>query len=110
MIITQLPNVKEMPYFISNVLALMTCLPMAMGILVFGKTFSRLFENKLLISIGTISYEIYLIQTFTLSLIKLSIISICVFIIITYMFARILNIGIRKVKNDRLNSNYINKK
>lgn len=110
MVITQLTIVKELPYAISNILALTTCLPMAVSILMFGKNFSYFFENRSLIAIGTISYEIYLVHAFTLNLIKSSIISICIFVGITYAIAYILHMGIRKVKNDRLNSSYINKK
>ena len=90
--------VKEMPYIISNTLALMTCLPIAIGILAFGKNFGVFFENRILMLIGMISYEIYLIHAFTLSIIKTSIINILIFIIITYVFAYILHIGIDKVK------------
>ena len=62
MAITQLHAVKNLPYIVSNVMALLTCLPMAIGIMVFGKSFSGLFENKMLATTGMISYEIYLVH------------------------------------------------
>ena len=110
MAITQLNVVKNLPYLVSNEMALLTCLPMAIGIMVFGKSFSGLFENKMLSMTGMISYEIYLVHAFTLGIVKPSIVSVFVFVVVTYIFAYILHIGIRKIKNDRFNSSYTNKK
>ena len=76
MVITQLNAVKSLPYIVSNAMALLTCLPMAIGIMAFGKSFNGIFENKMLSVTGMISYEIYLVHTFTLGIIKLSIISV----------------------------------
>lgn len=83
---------------------------MAIGILIFGKSFSELFENNMLEVTGVISYEIYLVHAFTLGLMKQSIISVFIFVIVTYILAYVLNLGMKKVKNDRFNSSYINKK
>lgn len=110
MAVTQLNVVKNLPYLVSNAMALLTCLPMAIGIMVFGKSFSGLFENKRLATIGMISYEIYLVHAFTLGIVKPSIISVLVFVVVTYIFAYILHLGIRKIKNDRFNSSYTDKK
>ncbi len=110
MAITQLNVVKNLPYLVSNAMALLTCLPMAIGIMVLGKSFSGLFENKMLAVTGKISYEIYLIHAFTLGIVKPSIVSVFVFVVVTYIFAYILHIGIRKINNDRFNSSYTNKK
>ena len=67
-------------------------------IIVFGKLFSGLFENKMLATTGMISYEIYLVHAFTLGMIKQSIISVFIIAVVTYVLAYILNIGMRKVK------------
>lgn len=83
---------------------------MAIGILAFGKVFSKLFENKMLLMVGEISYEIYLVHAFTLNLVRPSLINILIFIVVTYILAYILHMGMRKVKNDRFNSSYINEK
>lgn len=71
---------------------------MAIGILIFGKSFSELFENNMLEMTGVISYEIYLVHVFTLGMMKQSIISIFIFVIVTYILAYVLNLGMRKVK------------
>lgn len=110
MAITQLNVVKNLPYLVSNAMALLTCLPMAIGIMVFGKSFSKLFENNLLAVTGRVSYEIYLVHAFTLGIIKPSIINVYIFVVVTYVVAYILHIGMRKIKNDRFNGSYINKK
>lgn len=96
--ITQLNVVKSLPYIVSNTMSLLTCLPMAIGILIFGKSFSELFENNMLEMTGVISYEIYLVHVFTLGMMKQSIISIFIFVIVTYILAYVLNLGMRKVK------------
>ena len=57
-----------------------------------------------------ILYEIYLAHAFTLGIVKTSIISVFIFTVVTYVLAYILHIGMRKVKNDRFNSSYTNKK
>ena len=76
MAVTQLNVVKSLPYLVSNAMALLTCLPMAIAIMAFGKSFSGLFENKMLAMTGMISYEIYLVHAFTLGIVKPSIISV----------------------------------
>lgn len=110
MAVTQLNVVKNLPYLVSNAMALLTCLPVAVGIMVFGKSFGGLFENKMLAVTGKISYEIYLVHAFTLGMIKPSVVSVIGFVVATYIFAFILHIGIKKVKNDRFNSSYTNEK
>lgn len=109
-VITQLHVVKELPYLVSNMIAILTCLPMAIGILFFGKKFSGFFENKMLLMVGTISYEVYLVHAFTLKLVDMSVMSSLFFIAVTYVCAYILHMGTRKIKNDRFNSSYLNKK
>ena len=98
MAVTQLSVVKNLPYAASNAMALLTCLPMAVSIMVFGKAFGGFLKNRMLERIGTISYEIYLIHAFTLSVVKQSMISLFLFAAVTYGIAYILHIGMRKVK------------
>lgn len=98
MLVTQLQVVKELPYLVSNIMALLTCFPMAIGIMVFGKAFNKLFQNRILAMTGEISYELYLIHAFTLRLIKQSVIRIFIFVVVTYMLAYILHMVMRKVK------------
>jgi len=101
MAITQLNVVKNLPYLVSNAMALLTCLPMAIGIMVFGKSFSVIFENKLLTMIGIISYEIYLVHAFTLEIIKPSVIAIIAFVVVTTILAYVTNLVIGKIKNGK---------
>ena len=99
MAITQLNVVKNLPYLVSNAMALLTCLPVAIGIMVFGKSFSMIFENKLLAMIGMISYEVYLVHAFTLGIIKPSVIAVLAFVIVTVTLAYIVYRLIEKVKS-----------
>ena len=87
MAITQLEVVKQMPYLLSNLMALMTCFPMAMGLLALGKVYSNVFENRMLSVVGAISYEVYLVHAFTLRVITPSIWSIMILAVITVIMA-----------------------
>lgn len=98
MAITQLHIVKELPYLLSNTMAIFTCLPMAIGILAFGKAFSGFFENKMLLMVGTVSYEIYLVHAFTLNLVKPSIVAVLSFVVTTGILAYIAHFIIGKIK------------
>lgn len=110
MAITQLNVVKNLPYLVSNAMALLTCLPMATGIMVLGKSFSRLFENELLVATGIISYEIYLVHAFTLGMIKPSVVSVIAFVVVTVTLAYATYFTIGKMKNGKLNNYYPHKK
>lgn len=99
MVITQLNAVKSLSYIVSNAMALLTCLPMAIGIMAFGKSFGGLFENTMLAATGTISYEIYLVHVFTLGMIKPSVISVIAFVVVTVTLTCIVYRIIEKVKN-----------
>ncbi len=98
MAITQLNAVKSLPYIVSNVMALLTCLPMAIGIMAFGKLFSELSENKMLAVTGMISYEIYLVHAFTLGMIKPSVVSVLAFVVVTVTLAYVTYFTIGKMK------------
>lgn len=110
MAITQLNAVKSLPYIVSNVMALLTCLPMAIGIMIFGKLFDGLFENKMLAMTGMISYEIYLVHAFTLGMIKPSAISVIAFVVVTVTLAYATYLTIGKIKNGKFNNYYPHKK
>lgn len=109
MAITQLNVVKNLPYLVSNAMALLTCLPMAIGIMVFGKSFSGLFENKMLATTGMISYEIYLVHAFTLGMIKPSVASVIAFVVVTFTLAHATYFTIGKMKNGKFNNYYPHK-
>lgn len=109
MAITQLNVVKNLPYLVSNAMALLTCLPMAIGIMAFGKSFSRIFENELLAATGIVSYEIYLVHAFTLGMIKPSVVSVIAFVVVTVTLAYVTYFTIGKMKNGKFNNYYPHK-
>ena len=98
MVITQLGEVKNLPYLVSNAMALLTCLPLAIGIVAFGKPYIRVFENKMFTVLGEISYEIYLVHAFTLALVMDNFVKIIVFVTATFAIAVIADRIIRKIK------------
>lgn len=87
MAITQLSAVKSLLYILSNVMALFTVLPLAIAIICLVNIFMGLLDNRMLIGIGMISYEIYLVHAFTLGIVKESVLRILVFIVSTYLFS-----------------------
>lgn len=91
-------------------MALLTCLPMAIGIMMFGKSFNGLFENKILKIAGTISYEIYLVHVFTLGIVKPSVIAVIAFVVVTVTLAYLTYFIIGKMKNGKFNNYYPHKK
>lgn len=96
MAITQLNVVKNLPYLVSNA--------MAIGIMAFGKSFSELFENKMLAVAGMISYEIYLVHAFTLGMIKPSVVSVIAFVVVAVTLAYVTYFTIGKMKNGKFNN------
>ncbi len=110
MAVTQLQSIKDLPYLVSNAMALLTCLPMAIGVIAFGKAFSVIVENRMLALTGTISYEIYLVHAFTLRMVEPSIISILVFVVVTVTLSYVTYLTIGKIKNGKFNDYYPHKK
>ena len=107
--ITQLNVIKKLPYLVSNAMALLTCLPVAIGVMVFGKSFSGIFKNKMLAAIGTISYEIYLVHSFTLGMIRSAVIAIIAFMVVTVTLAYATYFMIGNIKNGKFNNHYPHK-
>ena len=97
---TQLETVKQLPYLLSNMMALLTCFPMAIGLLALGKSYGEVFQNRMLIAIGEISYEIYLVHVFILPIINNNILNIISFVFLTVAEAFILHIGIKMKDKD----------
>lgn len=110
MALTQLPMVKALPYLASNTISLLTCFPMAMGIILLGRYFDALFINRMLMVMGQISYEIYLVHAFTLDMIRPSMMNIFMFMVVTFIFSYVLHMMVRKVKYGRPDSGCINQK
>ena len=98
MAITQLQEVKQMPYLLSNLMSLFTCFPMAVGLLAFGKSFGRIFHNRILVVLGSISFEIYLVHAFSLCMVNGRYASLFMFILFTIISALFMNVAIKRVK------------
>ena len=99
MAVTQLEAVKQLPYLLSNLMALLTCFPMAIGLLALGKSYGEVFQNRMLMAIGAISYEIYLVHVFTLPMINSNILNIISFVFLTVAEAFILHISMKMKDN-----------
>lgn len=107
--ITQFSTVKALPYIVSNVLAMGTCFVLALVVLAFGYIFPGVFASRFLFWMGVISYELYLVHAFTLSVVSNKIVSILAFVAVTVVGACFLH-GLMKVSYGRLNSHYSDKK
>ena len=80
--ITQVGAIKAMPYVFSNALSLLTCFPLAVAVIAAAGYLSVLYRNRLLAWIESISYEIYLIHAFTLTLLG-NIVNMFLFAVVT---------------------------
>lgn len=109
-LITQLDRVTSLSYICSNFLSLFTCLPLAIAVLALGKGLLFLFNNKYLYSIGNISYEIYLVQSFSLNVIKNDWVSIIKFVLLTILLSLLIHFILKGSRNGRFNSSYSYKK
>ena len=68
--VTQLHVVKVLPYMISNFLSLFTCFPAAISVICIVTQYEKLLKNKFLYWVGIISYELFLIQYYTLRILE----------------------------------------
>lgn len=82
---TQLPQIKVLAYIVSNLLSLLTVLPLAVSFIAFSMVLWKQMNNRLFFIIGTMSYELYLVHAFTLGTIKNNWSSIILFIGITFV-------------------------
>ena len=70
MAVTQLDAVKKLPYLIQNLLSLFSVLPLAVALISMTDRRRMLADNSILKALGLISYEVYLVHVFTLSLLR----------------------------------------
>jgi peptidoglycan/LPS O-acetylase OafA/YrhL len=61
-VFSQTSTILNLPYLLSNTIALFTVLPMALTVIWMSIIIQRLFNNYLFSLLGTISYEIFLVQ------------------------------------------------
>lgn len=109
-LVTNLPMVKALPYMASNVLSLLTVFPLAISVLIGFQIIPRIYKNGFLIATGSLSYELFLIHTFSLRIIRDgSIMSMVAFLVITYTTAFVLHFIVGG-NDGRFNRCYINKK
>ncbi len=94
--ITQLPAVKELPYIFQNTLSLFTVFPLAMAVLTITKRHMWLVNNWMLEQIGLVSFEIYLVHSFTMEIIQMSPSSFAFFLGVTTVGVWLLHMLIRK--------------
>lgn len=90
--ITQLPQIKALPHIISNIISLATVLPLALAVMVTAKFIPELFNNNCFMYCGVVSYEIFLIHSYTLPLIKPAIREQIMFILITFALSVLLHV------------------
>lgn len=105
MAVTQIKFIKNLPYLLSNIMSLFTVLPISVSVLIIVLMLPKLIMNYEFSFIGKISYEIYLVHSFTLALVKNSFINISIFILVTLILSYIFHIFVIKgYKYGRLNS------
>lgn len=83
MLITQLSIIKSQSFIVQNSLSLLTCLPLALSVLIIGFLIPVLFGSSVLYWIGIVSYEIFLIHTFVLNNLGKSVQTVFILIAVT---------------------------
>lgn len=91
MAITQLRAIKESMFLIQNLLSLLTVFPMAISVIAITKRWDWLLDNRVLTVMGLISFEVYLVHTFALSILQSSMVALGLFIITTIAGAYLLH-------------------
>lgn len=84
MAITQLPHINSLSILMSNLLSLLTVLPLAIAVLIVFDKAPWLVSNRFYLFSGTMSYELFLVHGCAENLISQSMISICVCLGVTY--------------------------
>ena len=92
MAITQLRVIKESTFLIQNLLSLPTVFPMAISAIAITKRRNWLLNNRVLTVMGLISFEVYLVHIFTLSILQPSKAALGLFIITTIAGACLLHL------------------
>lgn len=104
--ISQKEIVLALPYLLSNIISLLTVMPLSVSLIKLSCLMSRIFNNYLFYFLGTVSYEIYLIQYFSRNIVNSSPYSLYFCFLITIILGWIFQIGYSKFtswrKNNRL--------
>ena len=92
MAITQLKVIKESMFLVQNLLSLPTVFPMAISVIAITKHRDWLLDNRVLTVMGLISFEVYLVHIFALSILQPSMAALGLFIITTIAGACLLHL------------------
>lgn len=98
MVITNTDFVKSYPVLIGNVLSLGTVVPLAFSIISASVLWKRLFANSFFVFVGAISYEIFLVHSYTLRLSNRELYFVPVFIVFVLGLSWVLNKSWKMIK------------
>ena len=99
MFVTQLPNIKKLPFLVQNVFSLPTVFVYALVVLLIADIFRFLFENAFLRYMGIISYEIFLVHAYTVRVLdKCTYLNVVLMFVLTLIIASIMNKISRKIE------------
>lgn len=96
--VTNTRIIKELPIIVGNVLSLGTVIPLAFAIISCSCMIEVLFKNRVLEFAGTISYEVFLVHTYSLQLASSRIVLIPVFVILVVSVSWAWNRGYGRIK------------
>ena len=96
--VTNTSIVKGLPIIVGNVLSLGTVIPLAFAIISCSCMIKVLFKNKVLEFTGMISYEVFLVHTYSLQLASSWIILIPIFVILVVCISWAWNRGYGRIK------------
>ena len=95
--ITNLQIVKMLPIFISNILSLLTTAPLAFFAISLTVQCKRMFNNTVLIFVGSISYELFLVHNYSSIMIESKLLTLSIFSFVTVFLSWLFNVLYTKI-------------
>lgn len=100
--ISQMDFIVSLPYLLSNTISLLTVMPLAFLVIRISCLCYKLFNNGLFNLLGTVSYEIYLIQYFSRQIINQEAWSLYICFIVTILLAITFQVIYKKFRHSKL--------
>ncbi len=96
--LTNLQIVKILPIFITNMLSLLTTAPLAFFAISLTVQYKKTFSNTVLIFVGSISYELFLVHNYSSVMIECKLLILIIFSLVTVFLSWLFNVLYMKIK------------
>lgn len=104
LVFSQANKIESLPYILSNTLSLFTVMPLALVVIKLSCLFKPLFYNQSFNFLGSISYEVYLIQYFSRQIVNTNASSIYICFVFTLLISWIFKVAYNYFNKARIKS------